>query len=75
MHSTTVGKKQTAYQHKHLIPAVKHGGGVVMIWASFAATGPGNLAVIELTMNSSVYQSILESYVRPSVRQLKLGQN
>ncbi|XP_016350301.1 uncharacterized protein LOC107695035 [Sinocyclocheilus anshuiensis] len=38
------------------------------------ATGPGHLTVIESTMNSSVSQSILESCVRPSVRQLKLGQ-
>ncbi|MEE6519334.1 hypothetical protein FKM82_031075 [Ascaphus truei] len=68
-------KPNTAYQHKHLIPTVKHGGEVVMIWACFAATGHGNLAVIESTMHSSVYQSILESNVRPSVEQLKLGQN
>jgi len=68
-------KPNTAYQHKHLIPTVKHGGGGLMIWACSAATGPGHLAVIESTMNSSVYQSILESNVRPSVWQLKLGWN
>ena len=66
-------KPNTAYQHKHLIPTVNHGGGGLMVWAYFAATGPGLLAVIESTMNSSVYQSILESNVRPSFRQLKLG--
>ena len=49
-------KPNTAYQHKHLIPTVKDGGGGVMIWASFAATGHGHLADIELTMNSSVYK-------------------
>ena len=38
-----------------------------MIWACFAVTGPGHLAVIESTMNSSVYQSIPESNVRPSL--------
>ena len=26
-------KPNTAYQHKHLIPTVKHGGGGLMIWA------------------------------------------
>ena len=56
-------KPNTAYQHKHLIPTVKHGGGGLMIWACSAATGPGHLAVI----NSSVHQSILESNERPSV--------
>lgn len=35
----------------------QHGGGGVTIWASFAATGPGYLAVNESTM-TSVYQSI-----------------
>ena len=66
-------KPNTAYQHKHLIPTVKHGGGGLMIWAGSAATVPGHLAVIESTLNSSGYQSILELNVRPSVRQLKLG--
>ena len=60
-------KPNTAYQHKHLIPTVKHGGGGLMMWACFAATGPGHLAVIESIMNFSGYQSILESDVRPSV--------
>lgn len=45
-------------------PAVKHGDGGTIIWAYFAATGPGCLVVTELTTNSFVYQSILESYVR-----------
>jgi len=33
------GKPSRAYQHKHLMPAVKHGGGGLMIWAIFAAAG------------------------------------
>jgi len=57
-------KTNTAYQHKHLIPTVRHGGGGMMIWACFAAEGPGHLAVIESTMNFSVYQSIVESNMR-----------
>lgn len=36
---------------------------------------PGNLLFTELTMNSFVYQSILKSDVKPSVRQLMLGPN
>ncbi len=44
-------------------------------WAWFVTTGPGHLTVIELTMNSSVYQSILQSNVRTSIQQLKLGQD
>lgn len=39
-----------------------------MIWARFA-----DLAVIHSTVNSSVYQSILQSNMRPFVQQLNLG--
>lgn len=38
----------------NLIRAVKYGYGELMIWACFAAKGPGHLIVIEWTMNSSV---------------------
>lgn len=34
-----VWRKLNTYHHKHLIPTVQHGGGGVMIWACFAATG------------------------------------
>jgi len=61
MHSA---KSQTP--HKYLIPTVKQCGGGVMIWACFAATGPGLLAVFQSTINSSVYQSM-------SVWQLTVG--
>jgi len=45
-----------------------------MMWACSAATGPGHLAVIESTMNSSVCQNTLESDVRPTVKaRPKLG--
>ena len=47
----------------------------VMICVCFAGTEAGHLAVVVLTMNSTVYQSILESTVRSSVQQLKIGQN
>lgn len=43
-----------------------------MIWACFTATGPGKLPVIEATMNSMLYQNVLETNVRPSVQQLGL---
>uniref|UniRef100_A0A803JW23 Tc1-like transposase DDE domain-containing protein n=1 Tax=Xenopus tropicalis TaxID=8364 RepID=A0A803JW23_XENTR len=65
-------KSNTAFQKKNIIPTVKYGGGSVMVWGCFAASGPGRLAVIDGTMNSTVYQKILKENVRPSVRQLKL---
>lgn len=49
-----------------LVSTVKHSGGR-MIQACFAATGPRHLVVLESTMNSSVYQSIIESNMRLSV--------
>lgn len=60
---------------KLIITIVKHSGGGVMIWALFPAMGPGHLTVIESTLNPSVYQSIVEFNVRPSVWLLKLGWN
>ncbi|KAK3537280.1 hypothetical protein QTP70_006990 [Hemibagrus guttatus] len=67
-------KSNTAFQKKNIIPTVKYGGGSVMVWGCFAASGPGRLAVINGTMNSAVYQKILKENVRPSVCDLKLKQ-
>uniref|UniRef100_A0A8C5Q5S0 Transposase n=1 Tax=Leptobrachium leishanense TaxID=445787 RepID=A0A8C5Q5S0_9ANUR len=53
-------------------PTVKHGGGSIMVWGCFAASGPGRIVVIDGKINSRVYQDILQENVRPSVCQLKL---
>lgn len=68
-------KPNTAFQEKNLIPTVKHGGGSVMVWGCFATAGPGQLTIIESTMNSIVYQRVLEEHVRSSVKKLKLKRN
>ncbi|KAK3515289.1 hypothetical protein QTP70_013482 [Hemibagrus guttatus] len=65
-------KSNTTFQKKNIIPTVKYGGGSVMVWGCFAASGPGRLAVINGTMNSAVYQKILKENVWPSVCDLKL---
>uniref|UniRef100_A0A8C5Q6P7 Transposase n=1 Tax=Leptobrachium leishanense TaxID=445787 RepID=A0A8C5Q6P7_9ANUR len=70
-HATLCVEKK-AHQHQNLIPTVKHGGGSIMVWGCFAASGPGLIVVIDGKMNSRVYQDILQENVRPSVRQLKL---
>ncbi len=64
-------KTNTAFQKKNIIPTVKHGGGTVMVWGCFAASGPGRLAIIDGTMNSALYQKILKENVRQSVCDLK----
>ncbi len=43
-----------------------------MVWGCFAASGPGQLAIIDGTMNSVLYQKILKENVWPSVCDLKL---
>ncbi len=65
-------KTNTAVHKKNIIPTVRHGGGSVMVWGCFAASGPGRLAIIDGTMNSALYQKILKENVRPSVCDLKL---
>lgn len=39
-------KSNRIFQKRHIITAVKHGGGCVMAWGCFAVLGPGRLAVI-----------------------------
>ena len=66
-------KKNEAYAEKNTLPRMKHGGGSVMFWGCFAASGTGNLQRVEGTMDSVKYQEILGKNVMPSVMQLKLG--
>ncbi len=60
-------KTNTAFHKKNIIPTFKHGGGTVMVWGCFAASEPGQLAIIDETINSALYQKILKENVRPSV--------
>ena len=62
----------TAYHNENIFPTVKYGGGNIMIWASFAASGPDQLGIIEGKINPQAYQTILQDDVRMSVSQLKL---
>ncbi len=43
-----------------------------MVWSCFAASGPGQLVIIDGTMNSALYQKILKKNGQPSVCDLKL---
>jgi hypothetical protein len=43
--NTMCGEKKTP--HINLIPTVKYGGGSIMVWGCFAASGPGQLAITD----------------------------
>ncbi len=72
MSSYILHKTNTAFHKKNIIPTVKHGGGSVMVWGCFAASGPGRVVIIDGTMNSALYQENLKENVQPSVCDLKL---
>ena len=45
-----------------------------MVWSCFAASEPGQLAIIDGKVNSQVYQDILQENVSLSVRQVDVMQ-
>uniref|UniRef100_A0A8R1HGC3 Uncharacterized protein n=1 Tax=Caenorhabditis japonica TaxID=281687 RepID=A0A8R1HGC3_CAEJA len=51
---------------KYQVSTVKHGGGNVMMWGCFHATGVGSLIRITGTMESYMYKDILEKEMLPS---------
>ncbi|RXN33974.1 C-type lectin domain family 10 member A [Labeo rohita] len=51
-----------------LVPAVKHGGGGVMVWGCFAGDTVGDLFKIEGILNQHGYHSILQRHAIPSVK-------
>ena len=61
-------KSKTVFEQKKVTPSAKHGGGNVMVWSCFAASGSGQPAVIESTINSVSYHRVLEENVRHSVK-------
>jgi len=65
-------KPNTAFQQKNLLLTVKHGGGSIMVWGNFALSGPGQHAVIDGTMNSGLYQKIIQENVMEYVSELRL---
>ena len=47
-------------------PTVKHGGGSVMVWGSFAGSRVGDLHRVSGTLNQNCYHSILQRHAIPS---------
>lgn len=44
-------KEEAAFKHMNLILLAKHGGGYVMAWGSFSASGLGCLPLLKIPMN------------------------
>ncbi|GBN10735.1 Transposable element Tc1 transposase [Araneus ventricosus] len=53
---------------KNLLPTVKHGGGGIMLWGCFAASGMGNLVFIENNMDQYKYINILKENLKISAQ-------
>ena len=54
------------------ITTVKHGGGSIMLWGCFSATGIGRLVMIETKMNRAKYREIIDENLLQSAQDLKL---
>ena len=60
-------KKRVQNLMKRTPLTVKHRGGSIILWACVAASGAGNITLVEGRMDSIKYRPILEANITPSV--------
>lgn len=63
-------KTGDAFNPKHTIKTVKHGGGGLMVWGCMSAAGVGNLVFIENIMDQHVYLDILKNNLKENATKL-----
>lgn len=56
-------KSNSAIHKKKIIATVKYGGGSVMVWSNFPASGPGSLVLTDGIINAALYQTVLRENV------------
>ena len=66
-------RKGEAFNPKNIVPTVKHGGGSIMLWGCFAASGTGSLVRVHGIMEEENYLEILRDNMQKSAHSLTLG--
>ena len=65
--------KSHVWRKPGTIPTVKHGGGSIILWGCFPASGTGRLVRIEENINGVMYREILDENLLWSAQDLSLG--
>lgn len=66
-------EKNTSLSRHNLIPTFKHGGGSVMVWGCFSASGVGNLHFVDGIMTARDYINILKQNLKQSAAKLGIS--
>lgn len=67
--------KGGTFKPKNTVPTAEHGGGSIMFWGCFAASGTGTLHKIDGIMKEEDYLQILQLHLRSAASWLNLGPN